>query len=133
MIENKVCSIAADELNRIRQEAKAIDAHLVEIQGDEIQSWDEYLDKIEIAFQFPNKWRVNISGYCDWMTDLDWLGKKSYILIIHDYSKFLMQDLECKKMIMEIFNDEILPWWQKNIEKYVINGKSKPFNVYLVG
>jgi len=67
------------------------------------------------------------------MTDLDWLGKKSYILIIHDYSKFLMQDLECKKMIMEIFNDEILPWWQKNIEKYVINGKSKPFNVYLVG
>jgi len=132
MIENKVCNITADELNSIRQEAKAVDAHLVEIQGNEIQSWDEYLNKIEIAFQFPNEWRVNIDGYNDWMCDLDWLRKESYVLIIHDYSEFLTQNLECKEMIMEIFCDLILPWWQKDVEKYVVNGRSKPFNVYLV-
>jgi len=133
MIENKIYSITADELDRIRQEANTTDAHFVEIQGSEIQSWDEYLDKIEVAFQFPNEWRVNISGYCDWMKDLDWLGKESYVLIIYDYSKFMAQDLKCKELIMEIFSDEILPWWQSIDEEKLFNGWAvKSFNVYLV-
>jgi len=132
MIENKVHCIAANELDKIRQEASAADAHLVEIQGKEIQSWDDYLDKIEVAFQFPNEWRVNISGYIDWMKDLYWLGKESYVLIIHDYSEFLMQDLKRKELIMEIFVDELLPWWQKDVELHVTGWSPKPFNVYLV-
>jgi len=133
MLENKVCNITVDELNRIKQEANAVAAHLVEIHGREIQSWDEYLDKIEVAFQFPNEWRVNISGYCDWMKDLNWLGKESYVLIIHDYSSFLVHDLKCKELVMEIFNDEILPWWQSTDEGKLFNGWAiKPFNIYLV-
>jgi len=132
MIENKVYSINVDELDKVRQEANTSVGHLAEIHGQEIQSWDEYLDKIEVAFQFPSKWRVNLHGYVDWMKDLDWLGKESYILIIHDYSSFLLQDLECKELVMEIFNDEILPWWQKDVALYVAGWKPKRFNIYLV-
>ena len=132
MIKNRVHNIDVDKLDRVRQEARAVSAHLVELQGKDIQSWDNYLDRIEVAFQFPNEWRVNISGYCDWMKDLDWLCKESYVLIIHNYTEFLMQNLECKELIMEIFNDEILPWWQIDVEKYVAYWKPKPFNVYLV-
>ena len=132
MIENKIYSITTHELESVRQEASASTTHLAEIQGSEIQSWDEYLDKIEVLYQFPNEWRVNISGYCDWMLDLDWLGKEGYVLIIHDFSKFLVQDAKCKELVMEIFVDEILPWWQEDVEKYVAGWKPKPFNIYLV-
>jgi len=132
MIKNNIYNITIFELDDIRKNAKINNDHLVEIQGKEIQSWDEYLDVIEIVYKFPTGWRVNIHGYIDWMLDLDWLGKNSYILIIHDYSDFLKQNMETKKMVMEIFEEEILPWWQSDVEKYCAGGKAKPFNVYLV-
>jgi len=133
MVENRIYSITTHELSRVRQEASASTAHLAEIQGSEIQSWDEYLDKIEVLYQFPNEWRVNIDGYCDWMTDLDWLDKESYVLIIHDYSQFLKRDIKCKELVMEIFKDDILPWWQSTDEGKLYSGWGiKPFNIYLV-
>jgi len=132
MIDNKIYNIRANELNNIRQEAETMGAYLVEIQGEETQSWDDYLDKIEVAFRFPNEWRVTIDGYIDWMQDLAWLEQDSYILLIHDYPQFLIQALETRKMVMEIFDNVILPWWQTDVEKYCIDGKAKSFNIYLV-
>ena len=74
----------------------------------------------------------SLASYNDWMKDLDWFGKDSYILIIRNYKSFLANDLPLKEMIMEGFRDYILPWWQEDVEKYVVEGKAKPFNIYLV-
>jgi len=132
-MRNGIHNITVDDIERIKRDAIVTDAHLVEIHGKDIQSWDDYLNKIQVGFLFPNGRRVNIDGYNDWMQDLAWLGAESYVLVIHEYSEFLTHDAGCKEMIMEIFRDLILPWWQADVEKYCAGGKAKPFNVYLVG
>jgi len=132
MIDNKIKSISTCELIEVREKAKNAGSHVVELQGKDIQSWDDYLDKMEIAFQFPNKWRVNIQGYIDWMKDLDWIKNDSFALIIHDYQEFLTQNVDTKKMVMEIFSEELLPWWQAEIEEFMSGANAKSFNIYLI-
>ena len=133
MIQNKIYHVSVDDVIKIVQEAKNSDnSHIVEISGAEIQSWEDYICKIEEAFSFPTPWTRTIDSYDDWMRDLDWLGKDSYILVIHDYKNFLGQDLSLKKTIMEGFSDLILPWWQNEVEICAVGDKAKPFNIYLV-
>ena len=35
-------------------------------------------------------------------------------------------------MIMDDFRENLLPWWQKEIENFVVEGKSKPFVIYVI-
>ena len=133
MIQNKVYKIDVEEVAEILQRVQgSVNSYLVEICGNEIQSWEDYINKIEVAFRFPTQCTNNIDGYNDWMRDLDWLGKDSYVLIIHGYKKILKRNPDLKKIIMEDFANLILPWWQEEVESCVVEGKAKSFNVYLV-
>ena len=136
MIQNKIYRVNAVDAKKIVQETRSETIlHLVELDGKEIQSWDDYYKEVEMGFQFPTI-SINYDAYHDWITDLDWIGKEGYVLIIYDYNSFLEQDSSLKKLIMEDFADSILPWWQGDVESSVVNcvvgGKAKPFNVYLV-
>jgi hypothetical protein len=98
MIQNKIYNINVEDVDKIVQEANASNnLHLAEVQGKEIQSWKDYIKKIENIFKFPTSCTNNIDRYLDWIRDLDWLKKDSYILIIYDYKSFLEQDLSLKK------------------------------------
>lgn len=125
---------------------------LVEINGLEIQSEQEWLYAISESFHFPvfskkekkyinwykgfNKsptdLKINWNIYDDWMTDLDWLGKEAYMIIIYNYYQLLSKYPESKLYIINNFKNMILPWWEKDVVDCVVGGKTKPFNVYLV-
>jgi len=133
MLQNKIHHVDAIEASKIIQEAwSSTSLHLVELQGKEIQSWVDYISRIENAFKFPTKCEDIMDRYFDWIRDLEWLGKDGYVLIIHDFKSFLKLDLPLKKMIIDDYAEIILPWWQEDVEKYVGNGKAKPFNIYLI-
>jgi len=133
MIQNKIYHITAMEADKIVQETnESANLHLVELQGEEIQSWEDYMSKIESAFEFPTSCIDNVNRYNNWLRDLSWLGKDGYVLIIRDFKDFLNQDLILKYKTIGRYADTVLPWWGENIEKYIIDGKAKPFNVYLV-
>jgi hypothetical protein len=136
-MQNKIHYVNALEAAEIAQKTRdSGNLHLVEIQGKKIQSWEDYIIKIENLFRFPTTCIDNMDRYEDWITDLDWLEKDGYVLIIHNYKNFLEQDLLLKDIIMEGFADMILPWWQGDDEDSVVHcvvgGEAKPFNVYLV-
>ena len=133
MIENKIHAVDSDSVAKIVQKAKiSTNTYLVEIQGKEIQSWKDYIAEIEEKFEFPTSCISSIDRYLDWIRDLGWLKKDSYVLVIYDYKNFLEQDISLKKMIMEDFGDCILPWWQEEVKICVAGGKEKAFNVYIV-
>jgi len=130
---NKISNINVNEASKIIQEAKkSLSTHIAEINGKNIQSWIDYSKEIEIAFKFPTCRSESIDFYLDFMRDLDWLEKDAYILMIHNYEMFLINDLSTKKMIMDDFNEIIFPWWQEEVVSCVVGGKIKPFNVYAV-
>jgi len=130
MIKNKIIYTRVENIINIQQYAKVNNYHFAELCGNEIQSWDEYINLIESKFCFPTK--VNVHGYVDWMKDLDWLNKDGYILIIKQYNEFLQNDISTKKLVIELFKESILPWWEKDIELYVGNGIAKNFTLYLI-
>ena len=132
-MQNRIHYANNEHINKIVEKyQKFADVHLAVIHGKEIQSWQEYINKMEDAYKLPTQWVNTIDGYNDWMRDLEWLGNKSYILIIYDFKYFFEHDFILKKTIIEGFEKIILPWWQAEVEKCVVGGKAKPFNIYLI-
>lgn len=134
MIQNKIHKVPSTEADRL-VEAHGEDSstYVVALQGKDIQSWNDYISVISEKFLFPHSdTQENMNGYNDWMRDLDWLEMDGYILIIYDYDKFLSQDPQLKKKIIDGFEKYILPWWKAEVEEHVVGGVAKPFNVYLV-
>lgn len=132
-MKNEIFKTNKESIERIKYESEILaNSHVVELHGKLIQSWEDYISKIEEFFELPTQWVNNIDSYLDWMRDLEWLGKDSYALIIYGHESFLEENLLLRDIIMEDFRDVILPWWQEEVEKCVVDGKTKPFNVYLV-
>lgn len=81
MAQNKIYHLNPKEVSRIKEKVKnLIDVYLVEINGKEIQSWEDYIKKIEETFKLPTRWINNIDAYNDWMRDLGWLKKRKLYL-----------------------------------------------------
>ena len=44
---------------------------------------------------------------------------------------FLENDKQFKEVIFKCFEEDILPFWEKEVETVIVGGKPKVFNVYL--
>ncbi len=131
-MENKIYRITNKELSLVRKQLeKEVNWWVGEIDGELIEDWNDYVQTISKVMQFPMPCKV-FEGYIDWITDLDWLEADGYVLIIRNFESFMSKDLEKKKIVVEAFEEDIFPWWAGDVEKYVVGGKAKPFNVYLV-
>jgi len=131
MFKNKIFKASQPEVEVILKNVNS-DIHVVEIDGRKIQSWQDYISEIETKMKFPTTCIDSIDRYLDWITDLTWLEKKGYILIIYNFTEFIKNDLSLKSELIEDFKRTILPFWQEEIKEVVVNGEPQRFNVYLV-
>lgn len=76
--------------------------------------------------------RINWSSITDCLTDLSWIKAEEYTFILENYDSFLKGDLSSKDLFLEILKEDILPWWEFDVEKHVVGGKVKSFQVYIV-
>ena len=98
--------------------------------GKQIQNKEElfhFLEKI-VGLPDANNW----SSITDWLTDLSWIKAKEYSFIFENYDSFLKDDLSSKDLFLEILEEDVLPWWESEVEKHVVGGKVKSFQVYIV-
>lgn len=130
---NKIQEISPEEFAFIKGELNVSpEVYLVELNGSEIQSWDDYVSEIQQSFKFPTLCNESVDRYLDWMRDLSWIKKEKYMLVIHQFDKFLQHEPELKNEIILDFKEIILPFWQKEVVEIVVGGKVKSFMVYLV-
>ena len=133
MHENKIYYITYEEAKKIINTlSQKEDTHIVVLDGNKIKNWKEYITQIKKEFNLPYLEDNNYDGYADYMTDLDWLGKEAYALFIINYDEFMCKDIVKKKLVMDIFLNQVLFWWGKDVEIHCVGGKSKEFNVYLI-
>lgn len=129
---NKIICASAKEVRNIKSKLEQKgECFIVEIEGGKCLRLTDYLSAMSNLLQFPIKAK-GLDGYNDWMRDLSWLSKEQIIIIITEFSKFLQKDVSYKKMIIEDFNEIILPWWESEVVHCVIGGKTKKMSVYLV-
>ena len=66
------------------------------------------------------------------MTEMDELPDDKYIFVIKNYDDFLANNIEEKAEIEDYYENYLLPFWDKEIERVVVEGKRKDFDIYLV-
>jgi len=131
-LENRIIRVTSSEYYVIKSELNDRDSlFLAEIEGKKIENLQDYLSTVNKILMFPIPVR-GLDGYLDWIRDLSWLKSTEYAIVIKDFQFFLSGDLYARAVILESFENTVLPWWQSEIEQFQVEGKAKPFNVYLV-
>ena len=151
-MENSIRLVGQDKIDEVKRyfKEKGDKGLLVELQGKELETWQQYAVEIGRKLNFPAMHQESESEYSpdvylDWIRDLLWFEEvEEFAIIIYDYAQFLRREkgnirqgaysaytLD-KDMVVCSFVDAVLPWWDGDVEKYCVGGKAKPFNVYLV-
>ncbi|WP_115751711.1 barstar family protein [Listeria kieliensis] len=130
MLKNKIFHISKSELLKIKEERKKSACFNVTIEGDDIKTKEEFFSIMADKFKLPdsNGW----DSFIDWMTDLSWINEQCICFVIEDYSLFLKEDSQSKEMVTEIFEEDILPFWENEVTEVVVDGKPRQFDVYLI-
>ena len=107
------------------------DGLIIKIDGKNIRTKEEFFKEIEIYFSFPRSCEGSLDRFLDWMCDLSWIESDKINVIIKNYNLFLDNDRQFKEIVFQCFEEDILPFWEKEVETVVVGGKPKSFNLYL--
>lgn len=102
------------------------------IDGRKVKSKNDFLKIMEESFLFPESCHGNLDIFMDYIRDLSWINHSKIELIVKNQSDFLRDDQNLRDMIIECFQEEILPYWQKEVLETMVHGKCKEFSVFLV-
>ncbi|MFV1882914.1 MAG: barstar family protein [Balneola sp.] len=86
------------------------DYYIASIDGIKCKSVEIFLTEIGHAFSFPRYYGKNMDALHDCLTDLIWIKKDNYLLIINNYESFLSDDQTIKEEIND-FLKEIADDW----------------------
>ena len=125
-MKNKIHYITKLEL----QDLLTFSGFVAIFDGKQIQNKEELFHFFEKIVGLPdaNNW----SSITDWLTDLSWIKAEEYSFIFENYDSFLKDDLSSKVLFLEILEEDVLPWWESDVEKHVVGSKVKSFQVYIV-
>lgn len=101
------------------------------IDGKEVKTGKEFWQRIEEEFKFPEKC-TNINMLLDYFTDLSWISEEKIELVVINKRHFLRKEKRYKKEIIKILKEDVLPFWDSEVENVVVGGKRKDFTVFFV-
>lgn len=131
-MKNRILNINKKEKMELSSKFLKLNYLVIEIDGKKIKDWKDYINILDNIIHFPDDCTKIRNRYIDWLKDLEWLNKEGYIFIINNYSQFMKDNPKDKQLVYEIFYEDILPFWDDEVERVVVGGKKKPCNVYLV-
>lgn len=106
---------------------------IVMLEGSKIKSKRDFFSAIEQSLNFPGKCEGLFSRFDDWITDLGWLEKgKGICIAINSFLEFLSDDIEFKNMLLEDFEEDILPFWENEVVNVIKGGSPRSFVVVLI-
>lgn len=127
---NNIYYINSKEYNLIKRKNKG--NMIVEIDGKVCKTLNDYFLIVYELLNFPSEKKYTYAGYIDWMCDSDYFSDNEILFCILNYNYFLKKDLEAKEKIINIFKNDILPWWDNDVKQCCIFGTTKKFNLYLI-
>jgi len=103
---------------------------VVNINGNLILRKVQLFNKLKEEYSLPdiNGW----DSISDWLTDLSWIQASNFQLNIFSYSNFMSKDHDSKKIFLELFSEDILPFWATEVLTTVVGGVPKGFIVYCI-
>ncbi|MEI6312485.1 MAG: barstar family protein [Bacteroidota bacterium] len=97
-------------VNQLDTISKVPNSIVATIDGATIQTMDAFYNAFSDAFSFPEYFGENTEAFYELINDLDWLNENIFIIIIKDYDKMFVNDLEDKYMCLEMLYQSALEW-----------------------
>lgn len=132
---NKLYRMTKEEFEKKKILYKFNDVKYIVMDGKGIETYEQYFDKLWEVFNFseiPDGWEKDYHTEDDFLTEMDELPDDKYIFVIKNYDEFLANNIEEKAEIEDYYENYLLPFWDKEIERVVVEGKRKDFDIYLV-
>ncbi len=130
-MKNCILKLSDKQLLELKEKVPVSNCFFVEIDGEQVNSKEMFFEIMSDKFKLPSA-GSGWDSFIDWMNDLSWISEECICLVINKYSEFLKDDLVTKVIFEEVFQEDILPFWDKEVLKTVVDGKIRPFNLYLV-
>ncbi len=132
---NRLYRITKEEFEKKKILYKFNDIKYIVMDGKGIETYEQYFDELWKVFSFseiPEGWEKDYHTEDDFMTEMDELTKDKYVFVIKNYDEFLANDIKEKEEIENYYENYLLPFWDEEVERVVVEGKRKDFNIYLV-
>lgn len=104
---------------------------IINIECSELQT------KVAVIDKFIDIFEINSINNDSWDALSDRLSEDYYIksnhihIFMNNVNKLLVNDKKSKEIFLGILLDTV-EWWDGEVEKFVVGGKKKSFNVYLI-
>lgn len=132
---NKLYRMTKEEFEKKKILYKYNDVKYIVMDGKGIGTYEQYFDKLWKVFNFseiPDGWEKDYHTEDDFLTEMDELPDDKYIFVIKNYDEFLANNIEEKAEIEDYYENYLLPFWDEEVERVVVEGKRKDFDIYLV-
>lgn len=114
---NIVQSIRAYRAQDLMQAAAQVGQHFLYVNLSAVQSKQEVLEAIAIAFQFPVQYGKNLDALYDCMTDLVHKSgpQPGFVVVLEQLPDNPRFDREAREQLLEVFRDAAEYWGERRI------------------
>ena len=131
---NKLYRMTKEEFEKKNILFKFNDVKYIEMDGKGIGTYEQYFDKLWEVFNFseiPDGWEKDYHTEDDFLTEMDELPDDKYIFVIKNYDELLANNIEEKAEIEDYYENYLLPFWDEEVERVVVEGKRKDLDINL--
>lgn len=132
---NRLYRMTKEEFEKKKILYKYPDTKYIVMDGAGIETYEQYFDRLWEVFGFsdiPEGLKKDFHTEDDFMTEMDELPEDKYVFVIKNYDKFMKNNNEEKHEIEDYYENYLLPFWDEEVERVVVEGKRKDFIIYLV-
>ena len=101
------------------------------IDGKTVQSEKDAVQILAEGFNIDDLQDGNWDALADRLERPDCIVPDSINIFINNAKYLFINDEVSKNVFLEILSDIVL-WWDEGVERYIVGGRRKKFNVYVI-
>lgn len=101
------------------------------IDGKTVQSEKDAVQILAEGFNIDGLQNGNWDALADRLERPDYIIPDNINIFINNAKYLFINDEISKNIFLEILSDTVL-WWNEGVERYIVGGKRKKFNVYII-
>lgn len=101
------------------------------IDGKKVQSERDAIGILAKSFNIDDLQDGNWDALSDRLQRSNYIHPERINIFINNSRDLFIKDERSKNIFLEILSDTV-SWWEEDVERYIVDGKRKTFNVYLL-
>ena len=110
---------------------KCLNDFNLNIDGKKVQSERDAIEILAKSFNIDDLQDGNWDALSDRLQRSNYIYPERINIFINNSRDLFIKDERYKNIFLEILSDTV-SWWEEDVERYIVDGTRKTFNVYLL-